>query len=264
MKQIAHGIILITRGIGESLFSIFGSLGKIIWFFLRLICQGFRPPFYGKQIRQQLLEMGFFSLPLVALTALFTGMVLALQSYTAFSRFGAEQSIPDIVVLSITRELGPVLCGLMIAGRLGASIAAEMGTMRVTEQIDALKTLSTNPMRYLVFPRVISGMIVVPLLTVVADLIGVFGGYLVSVYRFHFFSSQYIAQTLHSVTVMDITSGIIKGFFFGFIVAFMGCYQGYYAQKGAEGVGQATTKAVVSASILILFSNYLLTAILFS
>lgn len=199
----------------------------------------------------------------MGLTALFTGMVLALQSYTGFSRFNAENAIASVVVLSMTRELGPVLAGLMVAGRMGAAMAAEIGTMRVTEQIDALTTLSTHPTKYLIAPRILAGVITLPILVIVADIIGVFGGYIVGVYKLGFNPATYIKQSWDFLERADVTSGLIKAAVFGFIITAMGCYQGYYSKGGAQGVGKATTNAVVAASILILIANYLLTAILF-
>ena len=219
---------------------------------------------YFRVIGRQLLEIGYFSLPVVGLTAIFTGAVLALQSYTGFSRFNAESSIASVVVLSITRELGPVLAGLMLAGRVGAAIAAEIGTMRVTEQIDALYTLGADPYKYLVIPRVIAGIIMLPLLVLVADIIGVFGGYLVSVYKLGFSPYLYLKNTVTFLETADVTSGLIKAAFFGFIVTAMGCYHGYESEGGAKGVGNATTNAVVSSSILILLSNYIITGIMFA
>jgi phospholipid/cholesterol/gamma-HCH transport system permease protein len=209
------------------------------------------------------MDIGFFSLPVVALTALFTGMVLALQSYTGFSRFGAESAIASVVVLSVTRELGPVLAGLMVSGRAGAAMAAELGTMRVTDQIDALSTLSTDPMKYLVAPRLLAGIIALPLLVVLADILGVAGGYLVAVRKLGFSSGTYLNSTFANLEVQDVLSGLIKASVFGFIIALMGCFNGYRSKGGAQGVGTATTSAVVSASILILALDYILTQILF-
>lgn len=250
-------------GIGRAFLSFLSSLGKIAIFLFQSLAQGVRPPYYSSQILRQFFEIGYLSLPVVGLTALFTGMVLALQSYTGFSRFNAENAIASVVVLSITRELGPVLGGLMVAGRIGASIAAEIGTMRVTEQIDALISLSTNPSKYLIVPRLIAGVIMLPLLVIVADIIGVLGGYLVSIYRLDFNSSTYLKQTFDFMHMDDVTSGLIKAAVFGFIIAFMGCYHGFHSRGGAEGVGKATTQAVVSSSILILIANYFLTSLLF-
>jgi phospholipid/cholesterol/gamma-HCH transport system permease protein len=211
-----------------------------------------------------MIEIGFYSLPVVGLTAIFTGMVLALQSFTGFTRFSAESAIPNVVVISITRELGPVLAGLMVAGRVGAAMAAEIGTMRVTEQIDALITLSTNPINYLVAPRLIAGLVMLPLLVLVADAIGVFGGYLVSIYKLGFNPEIYIRNTVEFVEPLDVISGLVKAAAFGFIIALMGCYHGYHSKVGAQGVGQATTNAVVSASIMILTFNYVITELFFA
>jgi phospholipid/cholesterol/gamma-HCH transport system permease protein len=219
--------------------------------------------FYFKELLKQMLFVGYYSLPVVGLTAIFTGAVLALQSYSGFSRFNAESSIASVVVLSITRELGPVLAGLMLAGRVGAAIAAEIGTMKVTEQIDALYTLGANPYQYLFLPKVIAGIITLPLLVIVADIIGVMGGYLVSVYKLDFSPYAYLKNTFDFLEVQDVTSGLIKAAVFGFIVTLMGCYNGFHSQNGAQGVGSATTNAVVSASVLILVFNYVITGILF-
>ena len=223
-----------------------------------------RPPFYLRSVGRQMVEIGYYSLPVVGLTAIFSGMVLALQSYTGFARFSAEGAIANVVVVAITRELGPVLAGLMVAGRIGASMAAEIGTMRVTEQIDALTTLSTNPMKYMVAPRLIAGVAMMPLLVFVADIIGVFGGYLVSVYKLGFNASNYLQSTWDFVKPEDVISGLVKAAVFGFIITLMGCYHGYNSRGGAQGVGAATTNAVVSASILILSFDYILTELFFA
>ena len=212
-----------------------------------------------------MIDIGYYSLPVVGLTAVFSGMVLALQSYTGFARFaaGSENAVANVVVVSITRELGPVLAGLMVAGRIGGSMAAEIGTMRVTEQIDALTTLSTNPYKYLVVPRLLAGLLMLPILVLVADIIGVFGGYMVSVFKLGFNPTSYINNTYDFVTTTDIVSGLVKAAVFGFIIALMGCYSGYHSKGGAQGVGAATTNAVVSASILILTFNYVITELFF-
>src|SRR5919206_2232135 len=193
------------------------------------------------------------------LTTIFTGMVLALQTYTGFSRFAAESAIPNVVVLSMVRELGPVIAGLMVAGRIGAAIAAEIGTMRVTDQIDALVTLSTNPFKYLVAPRLLAGLAMLPLLVLVADVIGVFGGFLVSTYKLDFNPASYISRSVDFLQTEDVVAGLVKAAAFGFIVTLMGCYNGYHSRGGAQGVGAATTYAVVSSSILILVFDYILT-----
>lgn len=250
--------------IGSSVLNIFSSVGKFGIFSFQTFISFLRPPFYGREILHQFMHIGYFSLPVVGLTAIFSGMVLALQSYTGFSRFSAEGAVATVVVLSMTRELGPVLAGLMVAGRVGASMAAEIGTMRVTEQIDALQTLSTSPLKYLVVPRVIAGILMLPLLVLIADIIGVMGGYIVAVYQLDFNASNYLHQTAKYLEFNDVLSGLIKAAVFGGIIALMGCYQGYTSNRGAAGVGRATTNAVVTSSILILLMNYALTALLFT
>jgi phospholipid/cholesterol/gamma-HCH transport system permease protein len=249
--------------IGASFLFFLNKVGSIFLFLFNTIKSSVSYPWYIKQIWNHFLHFSFYSLPVVGMTAIFTGMVLALQSYTGFSIFSAESTIATVVVLSMTRELGPVLAGLMVAGRVGASIAAEIGTMRVSEQLDALVTLRVNPFQYLFWPYFLSGIIALPLLVIVADVIGVLGGYLVSVYKLDFNASQYLHQTVQYLKMDDVMSGIIKSSVFGGVIALMGCYHGYHSARGAEGVGQATTKAVVSASILILLMNYILTNILF-
>ncbi len=250
--------------IGRTFLGFSGVLGRILVFAAKAIVHCVTPPIYPRLILRQMMEIGYYSLPVVGLTAIFTGMVLALQSYTGFSRFSAESAIPNIVVLSVTRELGPVLAGLMVAGRVGAAIAAEIGTMRVTEQIDAMTTLSTNPFKYLFAPRIIAGALMMPLLVLVADAIGVFGGFLVSVYKLGFNPITYVHNTLDFLEPLDVISGLVKAFVFGFIISLMGCYHGYHSRGGAQGVGAATTNAVVSASILILTANYIVTELFFS
>ena len=256
--------MLFLRTLGKVVITFITNTGRVGLFFVESMIQFFHPPWYGRQIGIQFIKIGYFSLPVVGLTAIFTGMVLALQSYTGFSRFSAEGAVATVVVLSMTRELGPVLAGLMVAGRVGAAMAAEIGTMRVTEQIDALTTLSVNPLQYLVVPRLIAGVLVVPLLVLTADIIGVFGGYLVSVYQLGFNPGNYLQKTLQYLEFQDVISGLIKASAFGFIISLMGCYHGYHSARGAEGVGRATTSAVVGSSILILCMNYALTAILFN
>ena len=250
--------------IGHVVLGFLATTGRLTAFTISGVSHCFRPPFYLRIVGRQMVEIGYYSLPVVGLTAIFAGMVLALQSYTGFARFSAEGAIANVVVLSITRELGPVLAGLMVAGRIGAAMAAEIGTMRVTEQIDALTTLSTNPMKYLVAPRLIAGTTMLPLLVFVADVIGVFGGYLVATVKLGFNPANYIQNTWEFLEIHDLVSGLVKAAVFGFLVTLMGCYHGYHSKGGAQGVGQATTNAVVSASILILSFDYILTEIFFA
>ncbi|WP_342271483.1 ABC transporter permease [Candidatus Tisiphia endosymbiont of Parasteatoda lunata] len=239
------------------------TIGAFSLFTVAGVTSIFKKPLYYNLVLKQLLSIGFYSLPVVAMTTFFSGAVLALQSYTGFSRFSAETSIATVVVLSITRELGPVLAGLMVAGRVGASIAAEIATMRVTEQIDALYTLSTDPIKYLVFPRVLAAVITLPCLVLIGDILGVMGGYLVSVYKLDFNSFNYITNSLKFLEPIDVISGLVKAAVFGFIISIVSCYSGYYSGTGAKGVGTSTTSAVVNSSVLILISNYLITELFF-
>lgn len=250
--------------VGRLFLSFLGTVGRLVIFTGSGLAAAVQPPFYFRNLLRQMVEIGYFSLPVVGLTAIFSGMVLALQSYTGFARFSAEGAIANVVVVSITRELGPVLAGLMVAGRIGASMAAEIGTMRVTEQLDALTTLSTNPMKYMVAPRLIAGILMLPFLVIIADIIGVFGGYLVAVFKLGFNPSNYIQSTWDFLELMDVVSGLVKAAVFGFIITLMGCYHGYHSRGGAQGVGAATTNAVVSAAILILCFDYILTEIFFA
>ena len=256
-------IVNMIAAIGAAVLDALGLLGELAVFALTGLSHIFRPPYYPRMLGRSLMEIGFFSLPVVALTALFTGMVLALQSYTGFARFNAESQIATVVVLSVTRELGPVLAGLMVSGRAGAAMAAELGTMRVTDQVDAMTTLSTDPMKYLVAPRLLAGIIALPLLVVVADILGVMGGFLVAVMKLGFNPSTYLINSFNTLQQGDVISGLIKACVFGFVIALMGCFNGYRSRGGAQGVGAATTSAVVSASILILALDYVLTQLLF-
>jgi phospholipid/cholesterol/gamma-HCH transport system permease protein len=254
----------ILQPIGRTFLVFLEAAGRLTLFAVSGLSHCVRPPLYLRLIGRQMIDIGYYSLPVVGLTAIFTGMVLALQSYTGFARFAAESAIPNVVVVSITRELGPVLAGLMVAGRIGAAMAAEIGTMRVTEQIDALDTLATNPFKYLVAPRLIAGITTLPLLVFVADIIGVFGGYIVSIYKLGFNPATYLRNTIDFVETQDVVSGLVKAAVFGFLITLMGCYHGYNSKGGAQGVGAATTNAVVSASILILCFNYFITELFFA
>ncbi|WP_144185601.1 MlaE family ABC transporter permease [Elioraea rosea] len=257
-------VLGVLGSVGAAVFAVLATAGQVTLFAASALGHCIRPPFYPRLLARQMLEIGYFSLPVVALTAIFSGMVLALQSYTGFARFSAEGAVATVVVLSITRELGPVLAGLMVAGRIGAAIAAEIGTMRVTDQIDALTTLSTNPMKYLVVPRLVAATLVLPMLVVVADILGVMGGFIVGVFKLEFNAASYMARTWEYLKFEDVFSGLVKAAVFGFIIALMGCFQGYHSRGGAQGVGAATTNAVVSASILILVFNYVITELFFA
>lgn len=250
--------------VGRVFLAFLSAIGRLALFTGATISHGIRPQYYYRQFGRMIIDIGYYSLPVIGLTTLFTGAALALQSYSGFADFGAESSIPIIVALAITRELGPVMAGLMVAGRIGAAFAAEIGTMRVTEQIDALVTLSTNPFKYLLFPRLLAATLMLPCLVFVGDIIGIFGGYYVSAKVLGFAPIPYINNTWNFLEFYDVMTGLVKAAVFGFIVALMGCYHGYHSKGGAQGVGAATTNAVVSASILILLANYLLTQLFFS
>ncbi|MGC6511696.1 MAG: MlaE family ABC transporter permease [Parvibaculales bacterium] len=250
--------------IGSVTLNFVAGVGTLSLFVAKAINAIVRSPHYVRLIGQQMLRIGYFSLPVVALTSFFTGGVLALQIYYGGNEFNSESIVASIVALGITRELGPVLGGLMVAGRVSSAIAAEIGTMRVTEQIDALTTLSTDPYKYLVAPRIVAALITLPLLVIIADIIGVMGGFVVSTQLLDFNAALYVQRTIDFIQLDDITSGLIKASVFGFIIAVMGCYNGYFSAGGAQGVGRATTNAVVSSSILILSANYIMTSLLFS
>ncbi len=240
------------------------SVGRVAVFAGLILGRMVQPPFYARAFLSALMQIGWFSLPVVGLTALFTGGALALQIYSGGARFNAESVVPSIVAIGMVRELGPVLGGLMVAARVASSIAAEIGTMKVTEQIDALVTLSTDPIRYLAVPRVLAASLAVPVLVAVGDTIGIMGGWLVGTTRLDFNSATYIRNTIEFLQFWDVGSGLVKGAAFGFIVALMGCYHGMNSARGAQGVGAATKAAVVSASVLILAANYLLTEAFFT
>ena len=249
--------------LGRPVLALVRAVGRPALFALEAASHLVRPPLYLGEIGRQLLRIGYFSLPVVGLTAVFTGAALALQIHAGGARFNAETVVPSIVAIAIVRELGPVLAGLMVAGRVASAIAAELGTMRVTEQIDALVTLSVDPMKYLVLPRLLAAVIALPLLVAVADVLGVMGGFAVGTRRLGFHPEAYIDTTLGFLVAGDVTSGLVKAAVFGFLLSLMGCYHGYHAGRGARGVGRATTDAVVSASVLILAANYALTEAFF-
>ena len=250
--------------IGLAVLALLAEIGRVSLFLKDAVVQGLTPTYYVRQILEQMWRIGYNSLPVVGLTAFFTGGALALQIYQGSTPGTASTLVPNIVALGITRELGPVLAGLMVAGRVGASIAAELGTMRVTEQIDALVTLSTNAFKYLVGPRLVAAVITLPILVAIGDTIGIMGGYIVGTRSLGLNSYAYLKTTSDFLVLDDVTSGLIKAAFFGLIIAVMGCYHGFNSKGGAQGVGRATTNAVVSASILILAANFVLTNLLFS
>ena len=256
----AGALAALGRPVLESL----AAVGRVALFAAQALGHLLRPPFYAREFLHSVMQIGWFSLPVVGLTAIFTGGALALQIYAGGSRFNAEAVVPQIVAIGMARELGPVLGGLMVAARVASSIAAEIGTMKVTEQIDALVTLSTNPMKYLAVPRLLAATLTVPVLVATGDAIGIMGGWLVGITRLDFNSATYLKNTMDFLEFWDVGSGLVKGAVFGFLVALMGCYHGMNSARGAQGVGRATKSAVVSASVLILGFNYVLTELFFS
>src|SRR3990167_7290983 len=249
--------------IGGRTIRLMGDVGRGFLMFGQTISWTFKLPVNLGNIFQQMEAIGVNSLPVVLIMALFTGMVLAIQTYTGFKRFNAENYMGPVVALSMLRELGPVLTGLIVSGRAGAAMAAELGTMRVTEQIDALVTLATNPIKYLVVPRFIAGFIVLPLLVIIADIISVIGGYLIAVYVLGANSVIYMRMTTEYIELNDIYGGLLKAGVFGVIISSVSCYKGFYTQGGAEGVGRATTGAVVLSMMFVLIANYFMAALLF-
>ena len=250
--------------LGQATLGSLAAVGRVTIFAWDTLTHLLRPPIYLREVMSSLFQIGWLSLPVVGLTAVFTGGALALQIYAGGARFNAEAVVPQIVAIGMVRELGPVLVGLMIAARVTSSIAAEIATMKVTEQIDALTTLSTNPMKYLTLPRVLAATLVVPALVAVGDVIGIFGGYAVATGTLGFNPATYIRNTVDFLELSDIVSSLIKGAVFGFIASLMGCYFGMHSGRGAQGVGKATKGSVEAAAVLILAANFVLTGIFFS
>ncbi len=250
--------------IGRAALAMLAAIGRVTLFAVDAVSHLGRPPYYPREFAHALVQIGYFSLPVVGLTTIFTGGALALQIYAGGARFSAEAVVPQIVAIGIVRELGPVLVGLMIAARVTSSIAAEIATMKVTEQIDALITLSTSPAKYLTLPRVLAATVVMPILVGVGDIIGIMGGYLVGVERLGFNAETYLRNTIDFLEPLDVVSSLAKAAVFGFLAALMGCYFGMHSGRGAQGVGRATKGAVVAASVLILAANFVLTELFFS
>ena len=257
-------VLTFLNAIGRSTLAIFTLLGDVAVFVWNAFSHIFRPPFYSREFGSALFNIGWLSLPVVGMTAIFTGGALALQIYDGSSRFSVESVVPQIVAIGMVRELGPVLVGLMVAARVTSSIAAEIATMKVTEQIDALVTLSTHPMKYLAAPRVLAAVLVVPALVGIGDIIGIYGGFLVATENLGFNPATYIRNTVDFLQLSDIVSSFVKGAAFGGIAAVMGCYYGMNSGRGAQGVGQATKSSVQAAAVLILAANFLLTSLFFA
>ena len=258
-----NALLAFPIAVGKFVIAGLRATGRLTVFAGQALWRTLLPPYYPARLFEQMLLIGWFSLPVVGLTALFTGSALAQQIYIGGSRFNAASTVPAVTVIGIVRELGPVLGGLMVAGRVSSAMAAELGTMRVTEQIDALATLRTDPFRYLIVPRVLAAVIVMPLLVLVSNALGVMGGWAIATQRLGFNSANYLTTTAKYLEADDVVSSMVKAAVFGFIIALMGCYHGFHSSGGAAGVGRATTNAVVSAFILILLSNLIITVIVF-
>ncbi|MCJ8335826.1 MAG: ABC transporter permease [Epibacterium sp.] len=256
--------LALLRRLGAATLGLLASLGRLSTFAVSTFLHMLRPPIYGREVLNALLQVGWLSLPVVGLTAIFTGGALALQIYAGGARFNAEAVVPQIVAIGMVRELGPVLVGLMIAARVTSSIAAEIATMKVTEQIDALVTLSTHPMKYLVAPRVLAGLLTVPALVGIGDIIGIMGGYVVATQNLGFNPATYLVNTVNFLEIHDIISSLVKGAVFGVIATTLGCYYGMNSGRGAQGVGRATKSSVETAAVLILAANFVLTGVFFS
>ncbi|HXO22579.1 MAG TPA: ABC transporter permease [Thermoanaerobaculia bacterium] len=252
-----------TRRLPRPLARFLENMGRFFLMLGRVFAWTPRPPYDWRELLRQMVRVGVDSIPVVLLTAMFTGMVLALETFTVLLRFNAESFVGSLVGLSMVRELSSVLSGLIVAGRVGSAMGAELGTMRVTEQIDALEVMATDPVHYLVVPRVWATVLTLPLLIILADAIGIYGGYLVSVVLLGANPVSYLAKTFQYMDVNDLLSGVIKASVFGLLLAVIGCQQGFYTTGGAEGVGRSTTSAVVSASIAILIADFFLSKLLF-
>lgn len=256
MNDFLEKIGLATRTVLEDIGRFWKMLfSALFWTFHR--------PFDLRQWIRQMVRVGVDSLPVVGLTAMFTGMVLALQTFTGFARFNAENWVGAVVSLSITRELAPVLTALMIAGRIGSSMAAELGTMRVTEQIDALEAMATPPVQFLAVPRIAAGTLMLPFLTACASGLGIWGGFFVAVHLMGANPVIYWEKSFQYLELNDVFSGLFKAAVFGAILTTVGCAKGYHTTGGAEGVGRSTTSAVVMGSVVILLTDFFLTKLLF-
>lgn len=261
--SLFNDLIDLFATIGRVFIDALGSIGRIAIFAATTIVRALTPPYYPARLAEQLASIGWLSLPVVGMTALFTGAALAQQIYTGGSRFNAESTVPAIVVIGMVRELAPVLAGLMVAGRVSSAMAAELGTMRVTEQLDAMVTLRTDPYRYLVAPRLLASTLALPVLVLVANAVGIFGGWLLATAKLGFNSANYLTVTRQYLEYDDLVMSLVKAAVFGFFIGLVGCYNGFKSSGGAAGVGRATTNAVVSAFVLILLSNLILTVIAF-
>jgi phospholipid/cholesterol/gamma-HCH transport system permease protein len=258
-----NALVRLLERLGAGATRSLEEAGNLSLLLVRTVGWAVRPPFRVRSLVEQMASVGVNSVPIVLITAIFTGAVLALQTMTGFRRFNAEDMVGTIVALSLCRELGPVLTGLIVSGRVGSGMAAELGTMKVTEQIDALESLATDPVNYLVVPRLLAGLIMLPALTALADVVGMAGGFAVSVFVLHANATIYFRRSMDYLAFEDIYTGMVKAAVFGVIIAVVGCHKGFTAAGGAEGVGRATTHSVVLSSMLILTANYFISAFFF-
>ena len=254
----------LLEAIGRTVIRVFEDVGGFFSMMGRVAFWAVRPPYDVPELFRQMVRVGFDSIPVVLVTTLFTGMVLALQTFNGFARFHAENLVGSVVALSLTRELAPVLTALMVTGRVGSAMAAELGTMRVTEQIDALTSLATEPVQYLIVPRVTASVLMMPLLVIMGDAVGIYGGYLVAVQLLGANPVAYVDNSFQYLHVSDdVVSGIIKAAVFGLLFSLIACVRGYTTTGGAEGVGKSTTRAVVSGSLTVLVVDFFLTKLLY-
>jgi len=253
----------LIKKLGHNTVNFFIYIGGVFHLLISTLFHVFRPPLRRKEIFAHMYNIGVLSFPIVFLVSLFTGMVLALQSAYQLTKMDAQMYISSLVALSVVRELGPVLTALVIAGRVGASITAELGTMKVTEQIDALETLAANPVKYLVVPRFLALCLMLPILTIYADFIGIAGGYLIGVYKLLIGPTIYMKMTFDPLMFKDIFSGLFKSLIFAVIICIVSCYEGFRTEGGAEGVGKSTTLSVVTSFILIIAADCLFTALFY-
>ena len=248
------------RHFGRVSLSVVQQAGGMTLFLLEGLGLAFVPPFRFRRLLQELYLIGVRSIPIILLTAAFAGMVLALQGYYTLRQYGSEGALGSAVALSLIREMGPVLTGIMVSARAGSAVTAEIGIMRISEQLDALDTMAVNPMQYVVMPKLLAGIIAVPLLTAMFDVMGILGGYLVGVVLLGISSGSYFSSMVQSVVPLDINGGLVKSVIFGLTVILVACYKGYYTEHGAEGVSKATNQTVVLSAVLVLGWDYLLTS----
>jgi phospholipid/cholesterol/gamma-HCH transport system permease protein len=249
-----------VRLLGRTILNLIQEAGAMILFLLEGLGLAFLPPFRWARFLEEIRLIGVKSTLIIILTAAFAGMVLALQGYYTLRKYGSESALGSAVALSLIREMGPVLTGIMVSARAGSAVTAEIGIMRITEQLDAMDTMAVNPMQYVVMPKLIAGLVAVPLLTAIFDVVGILGGYLVGVVMLGVSSGAYFSGMRESVVMLDVNGGIVKSLVFGLTVLLVACYKGYYTEHGAEGVSRATNQTVVLSAVLVLAWDYILTS----